>query len=62
MLISCVASFVAIVVITGVSVVFGVSCVSFDPCIVDVVVVGSDGGVDVVCPAVVGGMGGICTS
>ena len=58
--ISCVASFVALVVISRSCVVTGVSCVSFDLCIV-VVVVGS-GVVGVVGPAVVGGMGGIYIS
>ena len=58
--ISWVASFVALVVISRSCVVSGVSCVSFDLCI-DVVVVGS-GIVGVVGPAVVGGMGGIYIS
>ena len=57
--ISCVDPSVAIVVISGACVGSGVSCVSFDLCIV--VVVGS-GVVTVVGPAVVGGMGGIYIS
>ena len=58
--ISCVASFVALVVISRSCVVTGVSCVSFDLCIVVVVV--ASGVVGVVGPAVVGGMGGIYIS